>query len=153
MSAPYRDQSGYNSISERTPESTIPGMEKTVSKVLIIDDDPNICTQLKRFLEEMNHSVLVSHGETEALEKIKDMKPDIIILDLIMGGIGGMEVLKQVRQFDKRVSIITMSALTNESICTESLDTGADMYITKPVDYYHLTTNILPHLINIKQSN
>ena len=124
-----------------------------MSKILIVDDDPKICTQLKKFLEEMNHSVIVTHSKIETLEIIKNMKPDVIILDLMMRGLGGLEVLEQVRQFDERVRIIVMSALTNESTCVESLDTGADMYITKPVDYYHLTTNILPHLTSMKQLN
>jgi DNA-binding response OmpR family regulator len=87
------------------------------------------------------------------LKKIVDFKPDIIILDLIMSGIGGMEVLKQVRVFDKDVGIIMISAITNESICEEALEAGADMYITKPVDYDHLATNILPHLIETKGLN
>ena len=124
-----------------------------MSKILIVDDDPKICTQIENFLEEMDHRVLVSYGENEALNKIKSLKPDIMILDLIMGGLGGMEVLKQVRQFDKKVGIIMMSALTNELICTEALEAGADMYITKPIDYYHLATNILPHLEKTMQLN
>jgi DNA-binding response OmpR family regulator len=44
-----------------------------------------------------------------------------------------------------------ISGLTNEAICAEALEKGADMYITKPVDFYHLTTNILPHLIRTKE--
>lgn len=118
-----------------------------MSKILIVDDSPNTCTLLKNFLEELNHNVFVSYEEMDALKKIVDLKPDIIILDLIMCGIGGMEILKLVRQFDKRVGIIMISALKNELVCKESLDTGADIYITKPIDYYHLTTNILPHLV------
>jgi two-component system alkaline phosphatase synthesis response regulator PhoP len=124
-----------------------------MSKILIVDDSPNTCTLLKSFLEEINHTVFVSYDEIDALKKIENLKPDIIILDLVMGEIGGMEVLKQVRQFDKKAGIIMISGLTNESTCTESLETGADMYITKPVDYYHLATNILPHLIKIKELN
>jgi DNA-binding response OmpR family regulator len=96
----------------------------------------------------MNHNAFISNEENDALEKIVNLKPDIIILDLI---IGGMEVLKQVRGFDKNVGIIMISGFTNESICTEALDAGADMYITKPVDFHHLTTNILPHLIKTKE--
>ncbi len=120
-----------------------------MSKILIIDDDPEICTQLKKFLEEMNHCISVSNNGTEALEKTKNLKPDIIILDLLLGKISGIEVLKQIRQFNKKVSIIMMSALTNEFVFTKSLETGADMYMTKPVDYYRLATNILPRFIKL----
>jgi DNA-binding response OmpR family regulator len=64
-----------------------------------------------------------------------------------------MKVLKQVREFDKNLGIIMISASTNESICKEALEAGADMYITKPVDYYHLATNTLPQLIKTKELN
>ncbi len=124
-----------------------------MSKILIVDDNPNACTLLRDFLEEINHNVFVSYDEIDALKKIENLKPDIVILDLIMDGIGGMEVLKQVRQVDKKVGIVMISGLTNESICTEALEKGADMYITKPVDYNHLATNILPHLIKTKGLN
>ncbi len=122
-----------------------------MSKILIVDDNPNACTLLRDFLEEINHNVIVSYEEIDALKKIENLKPDIVILDLIMDGIGGMEILKQVRQVDKKVGIIMISGLTNESICAEALEKGADMYITKPVDYNHLATNILPHLIETRK--
>ncbi len=66
---------------------------------------------------------------------------------------GGMEVLKQAREFDRNVGIIMISVSTNESICKETLEAGAGMYITKPVDFYHLTTNILPHVSKTKKQN
>ncbi len=122
-----------------------------MSKILIIDDCSDICEILKTFFEKTNHKVFVSNEENDALEKIRDCNPDIIILDLVMNDIGGMEVLKQVREFNKEVGIIMISGLTNESICTDALENGADMYITKPIDFYHLTTNILPHLIKTKE--
>jgi len=141
----------YLTNREGIPNQQLQG--KKMSKILIVDDNPDTCNQLMKFLVEMNHSILVSHDGTEAIEKTKKLKPDIIILDLLLGKTGGMEVLKQIRQFDKRVGIIMISALKNEIFCTESLEVGADMYITKPVDYYHLATNILPHLVNTKQLN
>ncbi len=123
-----------------------------MSNILIVDDSLSACILLKNFLEEMNHNVFISNEENDALKKIIFFKePDIIILDLVMDGMGGMEVLKKVRTFNKRVGIIMMSGLTNKSICADALEKGADMYITKPIDYYHLTTNILPLLIKTKE--
>ena len=124
-----------------------------MSNILIVDDSTSTSELHRNFLEEINHNVSVSNEENDALQKIVDLKPDIIILDLIMDGIGGMEVLKRVREVDKNVGIIMISVSTNESICKEALEAGADMYITKPVDFYHLTTNILPHFIKTKRLN
>ena len=55
-----------------------------MSKILIVDDEPDICNQLKKFLEEMNHCVLVSHDGAGALEKTKILNPDVIILDYML---------------------------------------------------------------------
>ena len=117
-----------------------------MSKILIVDDDDNACTLLRSFLEEMDHDVIVSHNGTDALEKVSSQKPDIMLLDLVMRGIDGMEVLRRVRLFDKRIGIIMVSAVMNEQICQEALEKGADEFITKPVDYDHLNECILVDL-------
>ena len=122
-----------------------------MSKILIVDEDDNACFQLKSFLEEKDHDVIVSHSGMDALEKVYNLKPDIMLLDLIMEGIDGMEVLRRVRLFDKSIGIIMVSAVVNEAIAKESLEKGADEYITKPIDYNHLGECILVDLIMRKK--
>lgn len=118
-----------------------------MSKILIVDDDVNACLLLKSFLEELDHDIIVSHSGADALEKVNNLKPDIMLLDLIMNGIDGMEVLRRVRLFDKNIGIIMVSAVMNEKICQEALEKGADEFITKPVDYDHLNECILVDLV------
>ena len=118
-----------------------------MSKILIVDDNVNVCCLLKSFLEEMDHEVIVSHSGMNALEKVESLKPDIMLLDIIMEGIGGMEVLRRVRRFDKNIGIIMVSALIDEAFAKKALQYGADEYITKPFDYKHLNECILVGLI------
>lgn len=118
-----------------------------MSKILIVDDNVNACYLLKSYLQEMGHDVTVSHSGTEALEIVKSLKPDIMLLDIIMDGMGGMEVLRRVRLFDKSIGIIMVSALIDEVYCNKALENGADEYITKPIDYAHLNECILVDLI------
>ena len=121
--------------------------QKIKSNILIVDDYVNACYLLKSFLEEMDYNVIVSHSGVDALEKVKILKPDIMLLDIIMEGIGGMEVLRRVRQFDKSIGIIMLSGLRDEAFCKKALENGADEYITKPFDYKHLNECILVGLI------
>ncbi len=117
-----------------------------MGKILIVDDNVNACYLLNSYLEEMDHNVTVSHSEAEALEKVKSLKPDFMLLDIVMGEIGGMEVLRRVRLFDKNIRIVMVSALMDEVFRSKALENGADEYITKPIDFKHLNECILVDL-------
>ena len=118
-----------------------------MSKILIVDDNVDACFLLKSFLEEMDHDIIISHSGADALEKVISLKPDVMLLDIIMEGIGGIEVLRRVRLFDKSIGIMMVSALIDEATCKEAMENGADEYLTKPIDYYHLHKCILVDLI------
>ena len=117
-----------------------------MSKILIVDDDVNACILLKSFLGEMDHDVIVSYNGEDALEKVKNLNPDIMLLDISMPGIDGMEVLRRVRQFNDKIGIIMVTGIKDESEAKEAIKKGADDYITKPVDYDHLNECILVDL-------
>ena len=118
-----------------------------MGKILIVDDNDNACYMLKSYLEEMGHDVTDSQSGADALEKVKSLKPDIMLLDIIMEGMDGMEILRRVRLSNKNIGIIMVSGVSDEKICNEALDKGADDYITKPIDFKHLNECILVDLI------
>lgn len=118
-----------------------------MSKILIVDDNVNICHLLKSFLEEMGHNIIVSHNGMDTLEKVKKLKPDVILLDITMEGIGGMEVLSRIRLFDKHIIIIMVSGFEDKALCKKAMENGADEYITKPFDFDHLHECILVNLL------
>ena len=117
-----------------------------MSKILIVDDEVKAGELLKRFLEAKGYDVITSNSGEDALEKVKNEKPNVMLLDIRMPGMGGMEVLRQIREFDKDVGIIMVTAVKEEEIGKEAIKSGADEYITKPIDFNYLETSILVDL-------
>ena len=118
-----------------------------MSKILVVDDEVKACKLLKRFLELKGYEVIVSNEGEDAIEKAKNEKPDTILLDIRMPGMEGTEVLKRIREFDKDVGIIMVTAVKEEATGKGALEAGADEYITKPIDFNYLETTILVDLV------
>ncbi len=109
-----------------------------MGKILVVDDEVKECELLKRFLERKGYEVIISNSGMHALEKVKSKKPDIILLDIIMPEMDGIEVLRRIREFDKDVCIIMVTVVNDKSTGMEALKIGADEYITKPVNLNYL---------------
>ena len=99
--------------------------------VLIVDDDKKITELLKAYFTKENFTVLTSYDGIDALLSIKTHKPDIIILDLMLPGIDGFEVLKRLRK-DNNIPVIMLTARDEETDKLIGLEIGADDYIAKP---------------------
>ena len=100
-------------------------------KILVVEDEENIRTNIKEYLETQQLQVLeAADGET-ALEMVETMKPDLIILDLMLPKLDGMEVCKRVRRHHN-TPIIMVTARNEEIDKLLGLELGADDYITKP---------------------
>lgn len=100
--------------------------------LLLVEDEPGIARGLIFNLEEDGFQV--THVETgeEALNKVWDEYFDLVVLDVMLPGISGMEVCKKIRRHDPRLPIIMLTARTEERDRVEGLATGADDYLTKP---------------------
>ncbi|MGR3173086.1 MAG: response regulator transcription factor [Candidatus Scalindua sp.] len=118
-----------------------------MSKILVVDDEVKAYELLKRFLEKKGYEVITSNSGENAIKKVKNEKPSVMLLDIRMPGMGGIEVLNRVREFDKDVGIIMVTAVKEEETGKEALRLGADEYITKPIDFDYLETSILVDII------
>ncbi len=114
-----------------------------MSKILVVDDEVWACDPIARFMEKKGYEVITSYSGEDALEKVKNLKPDIMLLDIRMPGMDGMEVLRRIRQFDDKIGIIMVTAVKDEGVAKDALKKGADEYITKPVDLNYLETSVL----------
>jgi len=125
-----------------------------LKKVLVIDDDPNMTELLSLLLKANGFEVSIcNHGE-DGIKKVMNESPDVIILDLMLDGMDGLQVCAQVRKFSA-VSILILSALDNPGTVVKALDAGADDFLTKPVSSGLLISrlNTLTRRVKPSESN
>ena len=104
-----------------------------LEKVLVVDDDPNICDVLRMYLENEGYSVILAYDGEEALVKFNALKPDIILLDVMLPTLDGWQVCREVRK-KSSVPIIMITAKGDTFDKVLGLELGADDYIVKPFD-------------------
>jgi len=110
-------------------------------KILVIDDDKNICELIKLYLEKEKYTVFLSHDGLEGIEKFYEIKPDLIILDIMLPGADGWEVCRKIKK-ENNVSIIMLSAKGETFDKVLGLELGADDYIVKPFEPKELLARI-----------
>jgi two-component system, OmpR family, KDP operon response regulator KdpE len=101
------------------------------ARILVVDDEPQIRRSLQVNLEQSGYAVETVETGESALSSFLNRRPDVVILDLIMPGMGGVEVVRRIRQ-SSTVPIIVLSAMGEEARKVEALELGADDYMTKP---------------------
>ena len=107
-------------------------MENNKDFVLIVDDDDEIRMLLKAYLEDEGYFVEAAGSGAEALKVSEKNMPDLILADVLMDGIDGIEFLKKIKKVDKSVPVILMSAYGSQDKVIEGLELGAVDFISKP---------------------
>ena len=110
-------------------------------RILVVDDDPEIVSFLKRGLTYEGYTVDTAGDGAEALAKARDAEPDLVILDVMMPGIDGLEVSKRLRQASK-LPILMLTAKGTVADRIKGLDSGADDYLVKPFSFDELLARI-----------
>jgi two-component system KDP operon response regulator KdpE len=111
------------------------------ARILVTDDDPQIRRVLRTALVAQGYEVVAARNGEEALERMRDEKLDLIILDMNMPGMGGLETCRLIRSTSD-VALIMLTVRDAESDKVEALDAGADDYITKPFSSPELLARI-----------
>ena len=119
-------------------------MDKSGASVLVVEDEEAIMTLLKYNLEKEGFKVSTAMDGEEALARVKEFKPDIIVLDWMLPSMSGVEVCKSLRRSGdtRNIPIIMLSARGQEDDRIQGLDSGADDYITKPFSPSELIARI-----------
>ena len=102
-----------------------------MTKVLVVDDDQALLKALRIGLTARGDEVVTAHGGTEAINQVALAVPDLVILDLGLPDVDGIEVCRSIREFSD-VPIVVLSAYGDERRKVEALDSGADDFVTKP---------------------
>jgi two-component system chemotaxis response regulator CheY len=109
--------------------------KKGRKSVLIVDDSSALRNHLKKILEGLGYDVAgMAENGIMAITKYKEVKPDIVMIDMIMPQLGGLECLRLLKQIDPNVSAIMVSSVSSQETVVTCIKEGAKHYILKPYD-------------------
>ena len=100
-------------------------------KILVVDDDPKVVAVVTAYLKKAHYELITAANGQDAIDLVTDNLPDLVILDIILPDISGLEVVRKIRQH-LETPIIMLTAKASEDDVVKGLQTGADDYVTKP---------------------
>ncbi len=110
-------------------------------RILVVDDEKKLVGLVKAYLEREGFEVLTAYDGETALDLFRDRSPDLVVLDIMLPGLDGLEFCRQVRR-DSRAPIIMLSARADEVDRVVGLEVGADDYVTKPFSPRELVARV-----------
>ena len=109
--------------------------------ILVVEDEPAIAAAVAARLESAGHDVEVCHDGAEAVGRCRDLDPDLVVLDLLLPGLDGLEVCRRI-QTERRVPVVMLTARDDETDMLIGFAVGADDYITKPFSPRELVARV-----------
>ena len=113
----------------------------SAGKILVVDDEPQIRRVMRVILSSQGYQIAEARSGEEALNKFREVLPDLVLLDLTMPGMGGLEACRAIRA-GSEVPVIILTIRNTEDDKVEALDAGADDYVTKPFSMKELLARI-----------
>lgn len=121
-------------------------------RILLVEDERNVAAFIKKGLEEEFYSVDIAEDGTEGLLMAKSNDYDLIILDIMLPGMDGIEICKKIRERDRKVPILMLTAVDSIESKVQGLESGADDYLTKPFAFSELLARIKALLRRVPDS-
>ena len=113
----------------------------SAARILVVDDEPQIRRIMRTTLTSAGYEVDDAKTSEEALAKVRDYRPDLVLLDINMPGMGGLPACKEIRA-DPNVAVVMLTVHNTEAAKIEALDAGADDFVTKPFSTPELLARI-----------
>ena len=114
-------------------------------KILVVDDDTNICELLRLYLTKEGYQVTTANDGEEGLDKFNQVKPDMVLLDVMMPGMDGITAMTRLRQ-SRNLPVILLTAKSEDTDKVLGLNMGADDYVTKPFNPVELLARVRSQL-------
>ncbi len=109
-----------------------------MAEILVVDDDLSVVTAFERFLEREGHGCTIASNAEEAVRLVGELAPDLVVMDIRMPGVDGLQALQEMRSRYPDVHIIMMTAHGTSQTSIDAIRAGAFEYLTKPLDLEHL---------------
>ncbi len=114
-----------------------------LKKILVVDDEPDVRDIVKSFLEISGYTVMSAACAEEALQVLELERPKVVLLDVVMPDMDGIECLKTIKKMFPDTIVIVISGLQDEGLAKEAIRYGAYDYLVKPFDFDYLRKNVL----------
>lgn len=121
-----------------------------MSKILVVDDQMGVRRLLFEAFKEDGYEVDMAASGQEAIEKVKASVPNLILMDMKMPGMNGLETLRQIKKFCLNITVIMMTAYGEMEIVTEAMKLGVKEYVTKPFDLIDLKLLVRRNVDNLQ---
>ena len=122
---------------------------RAMQKILVVEDEITIRNVLREFLSLKGYEVYTALDGAAAIAKVKELRPHIVLLDIMMRGMGGIQVLKEIKKIDPRAGVIMVTGVGDNELGRRALELGAYDYITKPVNFDYLETVLRVKMIDL----
>ncbi|MWC28097.1 response regulator transcription factor [Paenibacillus sp. MMS18-CY102] len=116
-----------------------------VSKILVVDDEPEIIELMTLYLQREGYAVYAADNGTDALRLVDEVRPDLIVLDVLLKQLNGLDVCQQIREITA-VPVLFVSAKSDDNDIIHGLSVGGDDYMTKPFSPGQLVARVKAHL-------
>ncbi len=130
---------------QTTAKQPPPKARPARKRILVVDDEPEIRQMLAEYLQDKGFEVLEASAGREALQRISEFGPHIVLLDIAMPGMTGVETLKRIKALPQQTAVIMVSGIEDVETARQTLALGAADYVTKPVDFQYLDTVLETH--------
>lgn len=120
--------------------------EREMERILVVDDELGVRQLLKKFLEHKGYMVAIAASGLEAIAAVEEHHPDLILLDIMLPGLNGLETLQRIREIDRTVEIIIVTGFSGGEMAKEAMRQVASDCVTKPIDLGYLELSILARL-------
>nr|WP_281279279.1 response regulator [Desulfobotulus mexicanus] len=122
---------------EKSPKALVPG-----ARILLVDDEKDFTEMLALRLEERGHIISLTHDGREGLNLLREKPQDVVVLDLRMPGMGGLEVLAELKKEFPSVEVILLTGHGSEESAVQGMRMGAFDYLLKPAEFSELLDKI-----------
>src|SRR5262245_9014504 len=107
-------------------------------KLLVVDDEPNVLYSMEKSLHSDTLEVAVALTGRQGITQVEAMRPDVVVLDVRLSDMPGLEVFDHIRRIDPRLPVIMITAFASAETAIEAMKRGAFEYLLKPVDFHYL---------------